>query len=227
MEITSEQFDEIKKKMAHLEYDEIKELKEQIQGIKEDMVRNNMLLEQSIATSSKLSDTLSTVQEAMIKLTSNMQYNNEATVNLSNKVTNLEIKKLDLPTANKEAVYNRMISERNNIAASYKAQGEQKAQEIKNDTDEEVKNAYYNWIDSIMDGRSFLTKQVVEIFESTVQAFSTSKVVRLKLIEIATVHSYRDANWAINIYNKDCKKPGTFIGVEQKQNVGIDPNSVF
>ena len=78
--------------MAHLEYDEIKELKEQIQGIKEDMVRNNMLLEQSIATSSKLSDTLSTVQEAMIKLTSNMQYNNEATVNLSNKVTNLEIK---------------------------------------------------------------------------------------------------------------------------------------
>ena len=92
MEITSEQFDEIKKKMAHLEYDEIKELKEQIQGIKEDMVRNNMLLEQSIATSSKLSDTLSTVQEAMIKLTSNMQYNNEATVNLSNKVTNLEIK---------------------------------------------------------------------------------------------------------------------------------------
>ena len=92
MEITSEQFDEIKKKMAHLEYDEIKELKEQIQGIKEDMVRNKMLLEQSIATSSKLSDTLSTVQEAMIKLTSNMQYNNEATVNLSNKVTNLEIK---------------------------------------------------------------------------------------------------------------------------------------
>ena len=92
MEITSEQFDEIKKKMAHLEYDEIKELKEQIQGIKEDMVRNNMLLEQSIATSSKLSDTLSTVQEAMIKLTSNMQNNNEATVNLSNKVTNLEIK---------------------------------------------------------------------------------------------------------------------------------------
>ena len=92
---------------------------------------------------------------------------------------------------------------------------------------EEVKNAYYNWIDSIMDGKSFLTKQVVEIFESTVQAFSTSKVVRLKLIEIATVHNYRDANWAINIYNKDCKKPGAFIGVEQKQNVGIDPNSVF
>ena len=54
------------------------------------------------------------------------------------KVIKIETKMLDLPDENKEAVYTRMISERNNIAASYKAQGEQKAQEIKNDTDEEV-----------------------------------------------------------------------------------------
>ena len=44
------------------------------------------------------------------------------------KVEKIETKMLDLPDENKEAVYNRMISERNNIAASYKAQGEQKAQ---------------------------------------------------------------------------------------------------
>lgn len=54
------------------------------------------------------------------------------------KVEKIETKMLDLPDENKEAVYNRMISERNNIAASYTAQGEQKAQEIKNDTDEQV-----------------------------------------------------------------------------------------
>ncbi len=54
------------------------------------------------------------------------------------KVEKIETKMLDLPDENKEAVYNRMISERNNIAASYTAQGEQQAQEIKNDTDEEV-----------------------------------------------------------------------------------------
>ena len=45
---------------------------------------------------------------------------------------------LDLPDENKEAVYNRMVSERGNIAASYKAQGEQEAQKIKNDTDEKT-----------------------------------------------------------------------------------------
>ena len=54
------------------------------------------------------------------------------------KIEKIETKMLDLPDENKEAVYNRMISERNNIAASYKAQGEQKAQEIKNDTNEKV-----------------------------------------------------------------------------------------
>lgn len=54
------------------------------------------------------------------------------------KVSKIETKMLDLPDENKEAVYARMISERNNIAASYKAQGEQQAQEIKNDTNETV-----------------------------------------------------------------------------------------
>ncbi|MGN1140337.1 MAG: protease modulator HflC [Oliverpabstia sp.] len=54
------------------------------------------------------------------------------------KVEKIETKMLDLPNENKDAVYSRMISERNNIAASYTAQGEQKAQEIKNDTNEQV-----------------------------------------------------------------------------------------
>ena len=53
-------------------------------------------------------------------------------------IEKIETKMLDLPDENKDAVYNRMISERNNIAASYTAQGEQKAKEIKNDTNEQV-----------------------------------------------------------------------------------------
>ena len=49
-----------------------------------------------------------------------------------------EIKSLDLPDDNKAAVYERMISERNNIAASYKAKGEAQAQKIRNETDKKV-----------------------------------------------------------------------------------------
>lgn len=54
------------------------------------------------------------------------------------KVTDIEIKALDLPEENKNAVYDRMISERNNIATAYKAQGQSEAQKIRNVTDKEV-----------------------------------------------------------------------------------------
>ena len=49
-----------------------------------------------------------------------------------------EIKSLDLPDDNKESVYERMISERQNIAATYKAQGAAEAQKIRNEADREV-----------------------------------------------------------------------------------------
>ena len=49
-----------------------------------------------------------------------------------------EIKALDLPEDNKAAVYERMISERSNIAAGYTAQGDRDAQVIRNDTDRQV-----------------------------------------------------------------------------------------
>ena len=49
-----------------------------------------------------------------------------------------ETKKLDLPSDNKAAVYERMISERDNIAATYTAEGSSEAQKIRNTTDMEV-----------------------------------------------------------------------------------------
>lgn len=49
-----------------------------------------------------------------------------------------ETKKLDLPSNNKAAVYERMISERDNIAATYTAEGSSEAQIIRNTTDMEV-----------------------------------------------------------------------------------------
>ena len=49
-----------------------------------------------------------------------------------------ETKQLDLPDDNKASVYERMISERNNIAATYAAEGASRAKVIRNTTDKEV-----------------------------------------------------------------------------------------
>lgn len=54
------------------------------------------------------------------------------------EIVTVEVKKLDLPDDNKQAVYNRMISERGNIAAQYTAEGKSQARMIENTTDKEV-----------------------------------------------------------------------------------------
>jgi hypothetical protein len=96
------------------------------------------------------------------------------------------------------------------------------------ETDTELRAAYERWVDGMIDAANCrFTKAVVQLFEKTVTEFSPNKAIRLKIIEIATINSYKDATWAINKLDGGFKKPGTFIGVPQKQNVGIDPNSVF
>jgi membrane protease subunit HflC len=50
----------------------------------------------------------------------------------------VENKHLDLPSDNKNAVYERMISERDQMAATYTAEGESEAQIIRNQTDKEI-----------------------------------------------------------------------------------------
>jgi len=54
------------------------------------------------------------------------------------KLLAIETKRIDLPDENKSAVYERMISERSNIAASYTAEGAAEAKQIRNEADKSV-----------------------------------------------------------------------------------------
>ena len=54
------------------------------------------------------------------------------------QLISVDTKKLDLPTDNKQAVYDRMISERDKIATTYIAEGNSEAQVIRNTTDQEI-----------------------------------------------------------------------------------------
>ena len=64
--------------------------------------------------------------------------------------------------------------------------------------DEDLRAAYYRWIEGMIDAANCrFTKAVVQTFEKTITDYTADKAVRLKLIEIATASSYRDANWSI------------------------------
>jgi len=54
------------------------------------------------------------------------------------EILSVEVKRFDLPEDNTTAVYARMISERSQMAASYKAEGEYEAAKIRNETDKEI-----------------------------------------------------------------------------------------
>ena len=78
--------------------------------------------------------------------------------------------------------------------------------------DKEVAAAIFDWIDAIYEAGNFLTKPAVEAFVKTIDGFSDRKEVKLKVIELAMIHSYKDAAWAINMYKKDYKSNPTFFG---------------
>ena len=53
------------------------------------------------------------------------------------EIIDIKIKKLDLPSDNEEAVYRRMISERNKMSEQLRAEGNEEAEKIKNGVDKE------------------------------------------------------------------------------------------
>ena len=89
--------------------------------------------------------------------------------------------------------------------------------------DLELRAAYERWIDGMIDAANCkFTKAVVQLFEQTVTGYTKDKSLRLKIIEIATINSYRDATWAINkIYNPNkFTSPATKLP-EQKICTGV------
>ena len=102
------EYEDLKKKIYHLEYEDMKEIRSDIQNIKEDMAKNHVLLKQSISSTEKLNETLATVQTTMIQLTESMKHNGEVTNALSQKVSNLE-NKIDRVESQK-TWYERMVA---------------------------------------------------------------------------------------------------------------------
>lgn len=96
------------------------------------------------------------------------------------------------------------------------------------ESDADILEALKTWINSMVEAKTVITKPAVEVFQRNLNAYTDDKQVKLKIIEIATVHAWADFAWAKNCYEKDYKKSnGTFIGTPQKPKVGIDPNSGF
>ena len=71
-------------------------------------------------------------------------------------------------------------------------------------TNEELIEAYSEWIDSVYTKQGWMSKKAVICAQQVVDEFSNRNLdVALKVIEIATINGYRDMTWAVNSYKKD------------------------
>ena len=97
------------------------------------------------------------------------------------------------------------------------------------ETDPELRAAYERWIDGMIDAANCrFTKAVVQLFEETVSTYTKDKAKRLKIIEIATVNSYKDAGWAINRLSGGTRPSSVAAKLpEQKICTGISNNVTF
>ena len=77
----------------------------------------------------------SSVERVSLRVTEQV---NESMKDYGVSINSVEIKKTDLPEANAEAVYTRMIAERNQIATAYLAEGDLEAARIRNEVDKQV-----------------------------------------------------------------------------------------
>ncbi len=91
-------------------------------------------------------------------------------VNYGIKIEDVKIKRFDLPEANESAVYTRMISERQQIAEKYTADGNYEASLIRNDVDKQVNiivsNAEAEAAKLVAEGEAEYMKMLGEAYNS-------------------------------------------------------------
>ncbi len=86
------------------------------------------------------------------------------------RVLDVKVKRLDLPADNEQAVYARMISDRNQIAEKYTADGEYEASIIRNDVDKQVNilisNAQAQAAELVAEGEAEYMRMLAEAYDT-------------------------------------------------------------
>ena len=86
------ELEEVKKKINHLEYDEIKNIKDEIGNIKVNLAENSLLTKQSVDSNEKLNDTMTSVKDTMLVMSESMRQSNKVSEELALSVKSLGTK---------------------------------------------------------------------------------------------------------------------------------------
>ena len=83
-------------------------------------------------------------------------------------------------------------------------------------TNEELKSAYEEWIETIYAKHGWMSKKAVVLAQDEIDKFTNFNLdMALQIIDIATVNGYRDMTWAINAYAKNYHVNYTYTTVPE------------
>ncbi len=73
-------------------------------------------------------------------------------------------------------------------------------------TNQELRDAYCDWIDAVYAKQGWMSVKSVTVGQKTVDNYCDHNLdLALHILEIASLHGYRDIQWAINKYEEDYK----------------------
>lgn len=86
------EFDELKKKIEHLEYDEIKPIKEDINEMKITLSNNDILTKQSLESNQKLSSAIDILKNTMVEVSQSVKDSNRINTEITKTIEELNKK---------------------------------------------------------------------------------------------------------------------------------------
>lgn len=95
------------KKIDKIEYTEIKELKDKIENIEVDLAKNNLLTKQNTEAMNKMSETMDSVRETMVQITSAIEYTSKTNQELAENIRQ-QNEKIDKLQARQDSYDNHM-----------------------------------------------------------------------------------------------------------------------
>lgn len=96
------EFEELKKKIEHLEYDEIKPIKNDISEMKISLSNNDLLTKQALESNQKLSSAIDILKNTMVEVSQSVKDSNRINTEITKTIEELNKKMVSVETRIKE-----------------------------------------------------------------------------------------------------------------------------
>lgn len=99
-----EKYEDLKKRIDHLQYDEIKPLKEDLTDMKITLSNNDLLTKQAIESNQKLSDSLEVLKSTMVEVAQSVKDSNRINGEITKTIEELNKKITSVETNTKNSI---------------------------------------------------------------------------------------------------------------------------